>query len=356
MAANWWDKKNSPSRARLKPWKGHQELQSQYRGVSLPLLAGSRALQEALRVLKLVEIVGYDNWASLWGKKCRDEKKPEAHSGGGAFPLVLSTPICGTCQAKSLLGFFLWFHPCRPQMSPWDQVEACLLCGLRTWHETRPWQGEGWVDKGLQDSCGWDWKCLLGLEDLSLEGFDDQIFLEYFFLCFKSRKKYENVYTELSHFTPHPKKMTHFYQFLSTASRCRYQLTQIGTLPFLTQEECTQCSISYFSSLKPKSWYSLLLCIAVTTVVANRAIIVESRNAEDHQVNILAAERQAHVGWAPGFSHVEPVSWQRRRCCSAPLPTRDGWGWEQVSIVGWRCVWWGGFPGAKWAAVTFCFS
>lgn len=191
------------------------------------------------------------------------------------------------------------------------------------------------MDKVLQDSCGWDWKCLLGLEDLSLEGFDDQIFLEYFFLCFKSRKKYENVYTEVSHFTPHPKKMTHFYQFLSTASRCRYQLTQIGTLPFLTQEECTQCSTSYFSSLKPKSWYSLLLCIAVTTVVANRAIIVESRNAEDHQVNILAAERQAHIGWAPGFSHVG--LFPGKGGAAAVLRCPPG-----TAGVGNRCPLWGG--------------
>lgn len=44
----------------------------------------------------------------------------------------------------------------------------------------------GWVSKGFQDFSGWDWRCLLGLEDLSLEGSVDQGFLEYF-LFFASK-------------------------------------------------------------------------------------------------------------------------------------------------------------------------
>lgn len=44
-----------------------------------------------------------------------------------------------------------------------------------------------------------------------------------------------------------------------------------------------------FFSHNPKYWCSLLHYIALTTVVANGAIILETKNAESHQVDSLVA-------------------------------------------------------------------
>lgn len=111
----------------------------------------------------------------------------------------------------------------------------------RAWHETPG----GWVDKGFQDSSGWDWKCLLGLEDLSLEGFGDKIFLEFLFFVFsfysRSRKVIK-VYTLRCLIPLIIPGREHIFISFSTASWCRWQLNQIWTLPFLTLEECTVLS------------------------------------------------------------------------------------------------------------------
>ena len=114
-------------------------------------------------------------------KNQKDENKPEGPSGGHCV---------SPCPA----------HPS-------SQGSWVVCCGLPpaglTWpHRTRwrpdfpmAWKGIAWNTPVMGWGNGWikdfripvrDWKCLLGLEDLTLEGFADQIFLEVFFSPFAS--------------------------------------------------------------------------------------------------------------------------------------------------------------------------
>lgn len=69
-------------------------------------------------------------------KKCKNRKKPEAHSQEGVCPLVVSPPSCGKVLEKRLLGFFMGVSPLQALDDPLGGDGGLpSLLHERTWYE-----------------------------------------------------------------------------------------------------------------------------------------------------------------------------------------------------------------------------
>jgi hypothetical protein len=99
---------------------------------------------------------------------------------------------------------------------------------------------------------GFQWlglECLLGLEDLSLEGFGEQMTLEYFLVFFASKvEKINKKSLSQSNFTLHPRRKSHFYRFLYPYFFLMHipAKSDRNPFPFVSPKGSIQCSPSSF--------------------------------------------------------------------------------------------------------------